>query len=70
MPILPPPRVNGILRVCCADASNLQVQPRERDQAPNVTVRRCRVCTRRHPVLHTQDNVIQRPTNGGWRPMR
>lgn len=61
MPILPPPRVNGILRLCCTNPSNLQVQPRERAQVGNVTVRRCRVCERRHFTMHCGDNVMTRP---------
>lgn len=61
MRVLPPPRVNGILRLCCANESNLQRQPRERGDAPNVTVRRCRVCQRRHLVMGCGDNVMTRP---------
>lgn len=66
--IVPPPRVNGILRLCCANPSNLQVQPRERTQVGNVTVRRCRICERRHITMHTQDNVMIRPTASLWVP--
>lgn len=54
-------QIKGILALCCANPANLQVQPRERHQMPNVTERRCRVCQRRHPILHGGDNVMTRP---------